>query len=66
MDAEVDAAEDGNLLSWYYTSRLDIHLDGDERFHCEDLRAGCPGMAADDRYPAEYGYLPIATSSDVS
>ncbi|MGH3913107.1 MAG: hypothetical protein ACRDTC_06815 [Pseudonocardiaceae bacterium] len=66
IDTEVDPAESGNLFSWHYTSRLDLHLNGGERFRCENLRSGCPGMTTDDRYPTEYGYLPIATSPEIS
>ena len=54
-EAAVDPDGDGNLFSFYYRSRLDI--DG---FTCEDLRAGCPGMAADGGGP--YSYYDLATS----
>jgi hypothetical protein len=56
-EAAVDPDGDGNLFSFYYRSRLDI--DG---FACEDLRAGCPGMAPDGG--GGYSYLDLATSSD--
>jgi hypothetical protein len=49
----------GSLFSFYYRSRLDI--DG---FTCEDLRAGCPGMVADDGVAADWNYLSLATSPD--
>ena len=45
------------MFSFYYRSRLDI--DG---FTCEDLRAGCPGMAPDGGGP--YSYYDLATKPD--
>ena len=45
--AAVDPDGDANMMSRYYRSRLDIGRGG-ERFVCEDLRAGCPGLLADD------------------
>lgn len=49
----------GSLLSFCSRSRLDIG-----GFTCEDLRAGCPGMVADDGVPGEWSYLELATSPD--
>jgi len=49
QEAAVDPDGDGNMFSFYYRSRLDI--DG---FTCEDLRAGCPGMAPDGGGPYSY------------
>ena len=46
------------MMSRYYRSRLDIGRGG-ERFVCEDLRAGCPGLLADDGEPRDYDYLSI-------
>jgi dienelactone hydrolase len=57
QEGAVDPGGDGNMFSFYYRSRLDI--DG---FACEDLRAGCPGMAPDGG--GEYSYLDLATSPD--
>ncbi|HEX5617269.1 MAG TPA: hypothetical protein VFX51_02565 [Solirubrobacteraceae bacterium] len=56
-EAAVDPDGDGNMFSFYYRSRLDI--DG---FTCEDLRAGCPGMAPDAGGP--YSYYDMATAPD--
>jgi dienelactone hydrolase len=66
VEAAVDPNHDGNALSFYYYSRLDIGLQGGGRFDCEDLRDGCPGMVpeADDGYPGSYSYLSIDTSPD--
>jgi hypothetical protein len=56
-EAGVDPNGDGNMFSFYFPSRLDT--DG---FRCEDLRAGCPGMAPDGG--GDYSYLDLATSPD--
>jgi hypothetical protein len=55
---------DGNAFSFYYWSRLDIHLASGAVWDCEDLRDGCPGMVADDGYPGSYSYLAVDTSPD--
>lgn len=46
-NAAVDLAGDGNLFSHYFPSRLDIGRHDGTRVLCEDLRAGCPGLAPD-------------------
>src|SRR4051812_22883213 len=56
-EAAVDPDHDGNMFSFYYRSRLS--LGG---WTCEDLRAGCPGMAPDGGGP--YSYMALATSPD--
>jgi dienelactone hydrolase len=61
--AAVDPDGDPNMMSRYYRSRLDIGRGG-ERFVCEDLRAGCPGLAADDGVGKAYDYLSIVTTPD--
>jgi hypothetical protein len=63
-DLAVDPAGGGNLFSFYYRSRLDVRLSDGTRFLCEDLRAGCPGLVADDGRPAHYSFLTIATQPD--
>ncbi len=67
-EAAIDANHDGNAFSFYYLSRLDIHLRSGQAFDCEDLREGCPGMLATkrDRYPGEYSYFGIDTSPDAT
>jgi dienelactone hydrolase len=67
-EAAVDANHDGNAFSFYYLSRLDMHLRSGEAWDCEDLREGCAGMVATrhDRYPGEYSYLGIDTSADAA
>jgi hypothetical protein len=61
----VDPDSDDNTMSRYYRSRLDIGRGG-ERFVCEDLRAGCPGLLADDGEPRDYDYLSIVTRPDTT
>jgi dienelactone hydrolase len=63
-EAAVDPHGDANMFSWYYKSRLDIGLSGGGRFLCEDMRGGCPALAAADGKPASYDYLTLATSPD--
>ena len=61
--AAVDPDGDPNMMSRYYRSRLDIGRGG-ERFVCEDLRAGCPGLLSDDGAGKDYDYLSIVTTPD--
>ena len=63
-EAAIDPNHDGNAFSFYYRSRLDIHLASGARFTCEDVRLGCPGLVADDGRPANYSYLAVDTSPD--
>ncbi|MEA2421573.1 MAG: hypothetical protein QOF55_672, partial [Thermoleophilaceae bacterium] len=63
-EAKVDPDGDGNMFSRYYRSRMDIGRAGGTRFECEDMRTGCPGLAADDGQPATYDYLSIVTRPD--
>jgi dienelactone hydrolase len=61
IEAAVDAHDDGNAMSFYYYSRLDIHLADGEAFDCENLRKGCPGMVTEVK-PGSYSYLATDTS----
>jgi dienelactone hydrolase len=63
-EAKVDPGDDGNAFSFYYRSRLDVHLAGGGTFDCEDLRTGCAAMSGNDGYAGEYSYLAIDTSPD--
>jgi dienelactone hydrolase len=67
-EAAIDPNHDGNAFSFYYLSRLDIHLRDGRSWDCEELREGCAGMVATkrDRYPGEYSYVGIDTSPDAS
>jgi dienelactone hydrolase len=66
VSTAVDPGHDGNALSFYYYSRLDIRLGDGTRWDCEDLRDGCPGMVphSGDGYPGNYSYIAIDTSPD--
>jgi dienelactone hydrolase len=61
IEAAVDLHDDGNAMSFYYYSRLDIHLAGGGAFDCENLRKGCPGMVSEPN-PGSYSYLATDTS----
>jgi hypothetical protein len=61
VEAAVDPKHDGNAFSFYYYSRLDIHLANGERWDCENLRKGCAGMVT-ERDPGSYSYLATDTS----
>lgn len=66
LEKEVDSQTppDGNQYSAYLPSRLDIaRSQGGGRFTCEDLRTGCPGLAADG-LPADYSFLAAAQVKD--
>jgi dienelactone hydrolase len=66
VEAGIDPNHDANAFSFYYYSRLDVHLAGGQRFDCEDLRNGCAGMipAAQDGWPGNYSYITIDTTPD--
>jgi dienelactone hydrolase len=65
-EAAIDPNHDGNAFSFYFYSRMDIHLADGTRWECEDLRDGCPGMVptAKDGYEGNYSYVSIDTSPD--
>jgi dienelactone hydrolase len=65
-EAAIDPNHDGNGLSFYYYSRLDIHLGNGRRWNCEDLRDGCAGMVptSKDGYSGNYSYVNIDTTPD--
>jgi dienelactone hydrolase len=61
VEAAVDRHHDGNAMSFYYYSRLDIHRANGEVFDCENLRKACAGMVAEPE-PGSYSYLATDTS----
>jgi dienelactone hydrolase len=66
-EGAVDPKRDGNMFSFYYPSRLDIHLRGGGLFDCEDIRAGCDGrLTSADGLPGVYDYFELATTPDSS
>ena len=62
-EAEVDLHHDGNAMSFYYYSRLDIHLADGKPFDCENLRKGCVGMVSEPD-PGNYSYVETDTSPE--
>ena len=60
-EAEVDLHHDGNAMSFYYYSRLDIHLADGKLFDCENLRKGCRGLVTEPD-PGNYSYIETDTS----
>jgi dienelactone hydrolase len=64
IEAEVDPNSDANAFSFYYLSRLDIHLADGRSWDCENLRAGCAGMVKQDGYTSLYSYLSVDTGSE--
>jgi hypothetical protein len=61
VEAAIDSHHDGNAMSFYYYSRLDVHRAGGEVFDCENLRKGCAGMFT-EKNPGSYSYLATDTS----
>jgi dienelactone hydrolase len=64
VEAGVDPNHDPNAFSFYYYSRLDIHLASGTPWDCENLRDGCPGMVTNDGYSGDYSYIKIDTTPD--
>jgi hypothetical protein len=61
LEAAVDLHHDGNAMSFYYYSRLDLHLASGVPWDCENLRKGCPGLVK-EKNPGSYSYLATDTS----
>ncbi len=64
--AAIDPDGDGNLLSRYYRSRIDIGHRGGPRVHCEDLRSGkrrCRDLT-DAGDQGEFSYLRESLGED--
>jgi dienelactone hydrolase len=65
QEAAIDQPNhDGNMFSFYYRSRLDIHLSNGGSFDCEDMRPGCPGLLAADGYQGDYSFIAVDTRPD--
>jgi dienelactone hydrolase len=63
IEAGVDPHADGNLMSFYYDSRLSIRT-AHGRVDCEDLRAGCAALSDHDGIPGNYDFLTVDTAPD--
>jgi dienelactone hydrolase len=57
---------DGNMFSFYYPSRLDVHLRNGRRYTNENLRDNATGLTSNDGYPGEYSYISIDRSPDTA
>jgi uncharacterized repeat protein (TIGR01451 family) len=71
LEQSIDASDDGNLFSFYFRSRVDIHLSDHTHVRCEDLRnlqggAGenCAATSVGDGLPPDYSYLAEAQTPD--
>jgi dienelactone hydrolase len=64
-EASIDPNHDGNMFSFYYPSRLDIHLANGKRYDNEDLRTDTNGLTYNDGYNGQYAYIDIDRSPDV-
>jgi dienelactone hydrolase len=57
---------DGNMFSFYYRSRLDIHLANGRRYDNENLRDNARGLISNDGFPGSYSYVSIDRSPDTA
>jgi dienelactone hydrolase len=64
LEGEVDPDGDANMFSFYHRSRLAFTRADGTKVDCEDLRAGCAALTADDGYPGDYAYATIDRSPD--
>jgi hypothetical protein len=54
------------MFSFYYRSRLNVHLSNRRRYDNENLRGNARGLFFKDGYPGTYSYISIARSPDRS
>jgi len=67
QEAAIDQPNhDGNMFSFYYRSRLDIHLSDGTQYDNENLRSDATGLTAADGYRGDYGYLPVDRGADTA
>jgi hypothetical protein len=64
-EASIDPNHDGNMFSFYYPSRLDIHLSGGQHYDNENLRTDTHGLMFNDGYSGQYAYISVDRSPDV-
>lgn len=66
-EAAVDPDGDGNMLSRYYRSRVDLHTAGGQHVVCEDLRAGTGcGLGPDGTGTAPYTPIDVVRAPEAS
>lgn len=63
LSQAVDQRHDPNMFSFYYRSRLNVTRADGTRAVCDDLRTGCPVLAADG-LPPDYGVTTDALTLD--
>jgi hypothetical protein len=63
-EAAVDPRHDGNMFSFYYRSRLALTLPNGSKVNCENLRAGCGSLVADDGRSGTYDVTALDTRPD--
>ena len=63
ITASIDPDHDANLMSFYYTSRLDVRVAG-TRVTCPYLRAGCSALTDNDGLAGTYDFLAVNTAPD--
>lgn len=61
----VDPSHDGNVFSFYYPSRLDIHRYGGGHVLCRNLRRGCAALYRRDGVRGAFRYVRIDQTADV-
>jgi dienelactone hydrolase len=66
VEGALDTGKDPNVFSFYYQSRLQIHLADGTSYDCENLRDGCPGLVSDDGYKGNYAYADVDRSPDAT
>jgi hypothetical protein len=54
------------MFSFYYRSRLDIHLANGRRYDNENVRTNSRGLTFRDGYPGEYAYVYVDRSPDIA
>ena len=65
-EASIDPNHDGNMFSFYYPSRLDIHLANGRPYDNENLRTDTHGLSFSDGYNGQYAYIDINRSPDLA
>lgn len=64
--AAIDPTHDGNMLSFYYRSRLDLHLANGKRYDNESIRDHAQGLTNNDGFSGEYSFVDIDRSPDTA
>ena len=64
QESAIDPNGDGNMFSFYYPSRLDVHLANGQRYDDEHLRTDAHGLGSSDGFAGDYSYASIDRSPD--